>query len=238
MGPLAEAARLGGTLFPVAVPVVVDGALWGTMSVGSRGPEPPPDLEGRLGELTDLLATAIANAESRAELAASEARARQLAEEQAALRRVATLVAQGASPDELFSAVAKEVAAVIDVPVVGIQRYEADRTFTIGGNAGATSLWIGTRWPVEDEEISGMTLATGRPMRQDDFTGIPDPIGDPVRDALRISFQEMRSVVGVPIVVEGGIWGFMSAAAEPGGSPIPAGTEERLPRVTHIRSPP
>src|SRR5262249_29174057 len=74
-GPLAEAARLGGTRFPVAVPVVVEGALWGAVSVGSRGPEPPPaGLEDRLTKFTELLATAIANAESRADLAASEAR--------------------------------------------------------------------------------------------------------------------------------------------------------------------
>jgi hypothetical protein len=63
-GPLAEAARRGDTLFPVAVPVVVDGGLWGAMSVGSRGPQPPPDLEGRLAKFTELLAAAIANAES------------------------------------------------------------------------------------------------------------------------------------------------------------------------------
>src|SRR5262249_34466766 len=132
-GPLAEAARRGGTLFPVAVPVVVDGAVWGAMSVGSRGPEPPSDLEGRLAKFTELLATAIANAESRADLAASEARARELAEEQAALRRVATLIAQGVSPDELFSAVAGEVAGVIEIPVVAINRYEADGTMTILG---------------------------------------------------------------------------------------------------------
>src|SRR5262249_24511149 len=64
-GPLAEAARLGGPLFPVAVPVIVDGALCGAMSAGSRGPEPPlPDLKARLPEFTELLVTAIANAES------------------------------------------------------------------------------------------------------------------------------------------------------------------------------
>jgi signal transduction histidine kinase len=235
LGPLAEAARRGGTLFPVAVPVVVDGALWGAMSVGSRGPQPPPpDLEVRLAKFTELLATAVANAESRADLAASEARARELASEQASLRRVATLVAQGASPDELFSAVAREAAAVIDIPVVSIQRYEADGTFTILGNAGATSLWIGTRWPVQDERLEGMILATGRPSRWDDFNVLPGPLGDPVREALRDSWQEVRSLVGVPIIVEGSIWGFMSAAAEPGGTLIPAGTGERLARFTEL----
>jgi PAS domain S-box-containing protein len=235
VGPLAEAARSGGTLFPVAVPVVVDGALWGAMSVGSRGPQPPPpDLEGRLTKFTELLATAVANAESRADLAASEARARELANEQAALRRVATLVAQGSSPDELFSAVAREAAAVVDIPVVSVQRYEADGTLTILGNTGATSDWIGTRWPVKDDALAGMILATGRPSRWDDFTVLEGPLGDPVREALRDSWQEVRSVVGVPILVEGKIWGFMSAAAEPGGTLIPAGTEERLARFTEL----
>jgi signal transduction histidine kinase len=57
------------------VPVVVEGALWGAMSAGSYGPEPPPaDLEGRLAKFTELLGTAIANAESRAEVDASRAR--------------------------------------------------------------------------------------------------------------------------------------------------------------------
>lgn len=234
VGPLAEAARSGGTRFPVAVPVVVDGALWGAMSVGSRGPQPPPpDLEGRLAKFTELLATAVANAESRADLAASEARARELAGEQAALRRVATLVAQGASPDELFSAVAKEVAGVIDAPVVGINRYEADGTYTILANAGESSRWIGTRWPVADKGLTGMILATGRPSRQDDFIGIRGTRGDPVPDALTQSWQETRSVVGVPIIVEGGMWGIMSAAAEP-GKLVPAGTEERLARFTEL----
>jgi hypothetical protein len=77
LGPLAEAARLGGTLFPVAVSVIVDGALCGAISVDSRWPEPPlPDLEARLAKLTELVATAIANAGSRADLAASRQRSK------------------------------------------------------------------------------------------------------------------------------------------------------------------
>ena len=111
-GSLAQAARRGGVRYPVAVPVVVEGALWGAMSAGSYGPAPPPrDLEGRLEKFTELLATAISNADSRAELAASEARAHELANEQAALRRVATLVARGAPPTNVFATVAEEVAA-------------------------------------------------------------------------------------------------------------------------------
>jgi GAF domain-containing protein len=234
-GPLAQAARRGGVRYPVAVPVVVEGALWGAMSAGSYGPVPPlADLEGRLAEFTELLGTAIANAENRADLEASEARARELANEQAALRRVATLVAQGASPDELFSAVAKEVAGVIDAPVVGINRYEADGTYTIVGNAGESSRWIGTRWPVGTRDLTGMILATGRPSRQDDFIGIRGTtLAASAGDAPTESWREPRSMVGVPIIVEGSIWGVMSAVAAP-GTLVPAGTEERLARFTEL----
>jgi signal transduction histidine kinase len=191
---------------------------------------PPADLEGRLAKFTELVATAIANAESRAELAASEARARELANEQAALRRVATLVAQGASPDELFSAVAREVAGIIDIPVVGVDRYEADGTFTILGLAGETNFSVfsvGSRWPVEEEGIAGMILATCGPARNDDYSTMPGPLGEAVRE------DRIISTVGVPIVVDGSIWGFMFTAAKP-GRPIPNDTEERLARFTEL----
>jgi signal transduction histidine kinase len=233
-GPISEAARAEGARYGVGVPVVVDGSLWGAVSVASPGPEPPPmEVERRLAEFTDLLAIAIANAEGRAELAASEARARELANEQAALRRVATLVAQGASPDELFSAVAKEVAGVIDAPVVGINRYEADGTYTIVGNAGESRLWIGTRWPVGTRDLTGMILATGSPSRQDDFIGIQGTLAASAGDAPTESWREPRSMVGVPIIVEGSIWGVMSAVAAP-GMLVPTGTEERLARFTEL----
>ena len=69
------------------------------MIAATRGDEPmPPTTESRIGKFTELVATAISNASAHAEV-------RALADEQAALRRVATLVAKGASSDELFAAV-------------------------------------------------------------------------------------------------------------------------------------
>ncbi len=59
----------------------------------------PPETETRIAQFADLVATAIANAEARTEV-------ERLVEEQAALRRVATLVAEGASPSAVFDAVA------------------------------------------------------------------------------------------------------------------------------------
>ncbi len=189
--------------------------------------QPPANAEKRVEKFTELVATAIANTESRAELAASEARARALAGEQAALRRVAILVAKGASSDELFAAVTREAADVLDVPVVALQRYEPDRMFTMVAIAGETTFTVGSRWPVEDEGLAGMILATGRPARKQEYTTMPGPLGAALRAG------GMVSAVGVPIVVEGSIWGFMTAGARP-GKPTPDGTEERLARFTDL----
>jgi hypothetical protein len=89
-GDLADVARRRGIRPAVGVPIVVAGRLWGVMAVSSKEHDPlPQGTEARLADFTELVATAIANAESREAL-------EQLADEQAALRRVATLVARRA----------------------------------------------------------------------------------------------------------------------------------------------
>ena len=73
-GPVAAAARRLGIVSSVGSPVVVEGRLWGAMNVASTDELLPFGTEGRLEKFTQLLATAIANAESRSELAASRRR--------------------------------------------------------------------------------------------------------------------------------------------------------------------
>ncbi len=227
-GSIAEVLRRDNVNATVGAPIVVDGALWGMIGASWRGDDQPPaNAETRVEKFTELVATAIANTQSRAELAASEARARALAEEQAALRRVATLVATGTSSNELFAAVTREATEVLDVPVVALQRYEPDRMFTMVSIAGETNFTVGSRWPVEDEGLAGKILATGHPARNQDYTTMPGPLGAALRDGGLIS------AVGVPIVVEGSIWGFMTAGARP-GKPTPEGTEQRLARFTDL----
>ena len=120
-GPIAAAARAAGGRSAVGVPVVVDGALWGVVTVGTRGTEPlPADVEGRLAKFTELLATAIAKSQAHEQLA-------QLADEQAALRRVATLVAEGATPRRVFDGVRREVARMFNAPLSGLLRYDSQR---------------------------------------------------------------------------------------------------------------
>ena len=101
-GPTGDIARRAGVRSSVASPIVVEGRRWGAMVVLSRTEPLPPGTEGRMADFTELVAVAVANAEARAQL-------RRIAEEQSALRRVATLVAQAGSPSLVFEAVTREV---------------------------------------------------------------------------------------------------------------------------------
>ena len=130
VGPAAEYARSIGFRAAVGVPVLAGGRLWGAMAVGSSRPEPlPADTEMRIGAFTELVATAIANTAARAEL-------EQVAAEQAALGRVATLVAETVPPGDVFTAVAAEVAGLFDIPLVGLFRYEREGLATVIAGAG------------------------------------------------------------------------------------------------------
>jgi GAF domain-containing protein len=105
--PLAEVALQLGVRSTVGCPITVEGRLWGLIGVSSARPEPlPADTEARLADFAELVATAIAKTQAREEL-------RTLADEQAALRRVATLVAEAAPPPAVFAAVAEEVGRLL-----------------------------------------------------------------------------------------------------------------------------
>jgi GAF domain-containing protein len=217
---VAAAARRVGLVSTVASPIVVEGRRWGAIVVGSVDKLLPPDTEERLEGFTELLATAVANSDARGQL-------RRLLDEQSALRRVATLVARGAGGDELFAAVAQEIASVIGIAVVGVHQYEADGTFTMRGIAGETKFTAGSRYPIEDEGIAARILATGRPARKDNYSTLPGPLGAALRD------DQLVSTVGVPIVVDDAIWGFIVGGGRLGVS-IPPGIEERFARFTDL----
>jgi GAF domain-containing protein len=107
-GQIQAGVRKTGIRGGAGAPIFVAGELWGVMAAGPAEGEPVPvGLEGVLAGFTELAATAIASTESRAALT-------RLADEQAALRRVATLVAQGEAPEEVFAAVGDELAALVD----------------------------------------------------------------------------------------------------------------------------
>src|SRR5689334_2587394 len=221
-GLVAENVRSIGVRSAVGGPVLVGGRLWGVMTVGSSGQEPlPAGTEMRLGAFTELMATATANSDARAEI-------ERLAGEQAALRRVATLVARGAETEEVFTAVAREVAEVMHLPVAAVQRYEDDDTTTV------TAAWSdrahpfqpGTRWPYHASGLGGRVRQTGRTGRVKDYSHR--------RGAFAAQARELglQSIAGAPIIVDRAVWGLVTVASTDG--PLPDQTEDRLAEFTEL----
>jgi signal transduction histidine kinase len=221
-GEAGEIARRFGWRSSIAAPIVVENRLWGVMLVATQRLEPfPTGAEERLAAFTDLVASAVSNTESRHAV-------ERVAAEQAALRRVATLVAQGASPQDLFDAVAEEIGRLLPAANVSMGRYESDDTITsmASWSSDGPVFTPGVRWPIKGTNVAWIVLQTGRPARIDDFSVATDPIGIAVRDA------GYKSAIGSPIVVEGHLWGAISAASTEG--PMPPGGESRLASFTDL----
>ena len=222
-GSIANLARNVGIRSGAGSPIVVEGRLWGALVALSRQADPlPVETESRIGEFTQLVATAISNTEARAQL-------RRLAEEQAALRRVATLVARGALPTAVFDAVAAEAHRVLDADRTALMRYEPDATATLMARHGALDIQtrVGTRLTFEGENIISAVLRTGHSTwfePQENSTG-----------SIAALTREMgvRASVGAPIVVEGRLWGVLGASWTR-EEPPPADTEERLAQFAEL----
>jgi signal transduction histidine kinase len=214
-GTIAEAVREAGVSSGAGVPIVVDGELWGVMATGATAQETlPDDIEDRLTQFTELIAAAIANSQAREDL-------HRLADEQAALRRVATLVAQGAPPAEVFSAVAREIGELSDAQMVLMSRSEPGGDAIVIGASGDHPLTVGARWTLDGPSISRSVLETGRPVRSEDAPEGPGTIADVARQL------GVHSRVGVPIVVDGRLWGVIAVGAADRRQ-LPARIETRL----------
>ncbi|WP_162606234.1 GAF domain-containing protein [Jiangella asiatica] len=222
-GSVATEARTLGIRVSIGCPVVVGGELWGVIAVSSRSPKSfPPDTETRVARFTELVATAITNAESRAEL-------RRIADEQAALRRVATLAARGGDPSPVFAAVADEVMSLFGADCTSILRFEDDGTATYLAARGWRDPGLrrpGTRRPSDQPATIEAVRRTRRPARLS-YAGLAD---DDLPPSLR--GEGIRSGVAGPILVEGRLWGIIGVASR--GAPIAADTEERMIAFTEI----
>jgi len=213
-----------GSRSTVRIPIAVAGRTWGAMIVSSTEAEPlPADTEARLTDFCELLATAIANTEAQAEMA-------RLTEEQAALRRVATLVAQGIPLEQLCAAVIKEVGGLFGADAAGMIRYEADGTVTPVAAWSAVGEHPPTaeRWPLVKGDPAWLVAQTRSPRRIDDWDGVPGPLGAYIRDVVGA-----RSSVGSPILVEGHLWGALSIHST-GMRPLLPETESRLGSFTEL----
>jgi signal transduction histidine kinase len=224
-GKLGEAASRAGVTTAVGAPIVVAGEVWGlvTAATDQRGPL-PQDAESRLSQFTALVATAISNSQAREDLG-------QLAAEQAALQRVATLVARGATPAEVFSAVAEEVAQVTHLPIVTVGRYDDDGDGTVMTIIGGWTdrphpFHVGTRWPLYRPSLTEPVRRTDCPRGLEDAPDLPRTLVAGLRES------GLRSVAGARIMVDGGVWGIMGTASQ--DAPLPSHIQDRLADFTAL----
>jgi signal transduction histidine kinase len=189
-----------------------------TVRMPETGPGEVGSLERSFNRMTDSLET------SRDEL-------RRVAEEQAALRRVATLVARAISPPSVFGAVASETGRLLGADSTVVVQFEPDGTVSVAGawdKPGTRRLAppLGSRWPAEEGTVAGRVRRTGQPAR---VSGYDE--GGPASAWARE--HGIRSSAGSPIVVEGQLWGAIIASSAT-AVPHPEDTEKRLLAFTEL----
>ena len=150
-----------------------------------------------------------------------------LARQQAALRRVATSVARGASPSEVFSAVADEMWRCLDTGNASVNRFEDGEVVVLAVSHLDPGIEqqpiVGERHTLEGDNIATRVLRTGHAARIDgsELQKAPGSI------ATRLREMGLRSTVAVPIIVDGRVWG-MAAVGSSAPEPLPPDTEARI----------
>src|SRR4051812_5845123 len=223
-GPIGAVAQDWQIRSSLGVPIIVEGRIWGAMIVAfTSAAAIVADAESRLAGFTELVATAVANAQARVEL-------RQFAEEQEALRRVAMVVARGAVPEEVFAAVAAEEGRLLGSDLTVMFRYDPDQTATALGAWSRTDRPIpfpaGTRERLGGRNVISLVHETGRPSRIDDADARERP-------AEVTSDGGIRSAIGAPITIDGRLWGAISVEFTP-DEPPPPDAETRLAAFTGL----
>jgi signal transduction histidine kinase len=140
---------------------------------------------------------------------AADAHLAEVEAEQAALRRIATLLATSVPPNEVFDAVVGEVRLLMRVDGAVLGRFEADKTVTVlalSAEAGAqVAQPVDMKLSTEGHNVGGLVLRTGRPARMDDYSKATG--GDQVR---RFREAGVLAAVGAPIELRDRVWGLLS----------------------------
>ena len=158
------------------------------------------------------------------DLEAKLAEVARLAQEQTALRRVATLVAAEAGQEAVFDAVSQQCARVLGAEAAAVFRFEPDGTATVVGRydrQGIAAFQLGAAVPLNPYSAIGRVHATGEPARIDDYSGVPGEVAELMKRA------GLHATVAAPISVAGGLWGAV-AVTTPRDEPFPPESEARL----------
>jgi signal transduction histidine kinase len=229
---LWAALRLGPRGAATAIVVVCSITVWNTAQ--EEGPFVRDSITDSLlatqlfiatAALTSLLLAAVTAERTHAAraLTHSEAAQRELADEQAALRRVATLVAAESPPSAVFQRVTEEVGRLLGLPGASVVQYHGGRTATVVGGwseDGRLLLPVGTSLDIEGDSVVARVVRTGAAQRVR-----YDDAGGSLAETMRSSGY--RAAVAAPVNVAGGLWGALVAATK-SDDPPPDGLERRL----------
>jgi len=210
------------------VTTLVSAAVYLEVHLAGNGllPDNPRDLVALAVFVPIALLANVLGAQARLRAAEARRAARQvseLARRQAALRRVATLVARGVSPSEIFAAVADEVANALEVGNATLFRYlDVDFGEIVAAyDEGAKKMPVGAQLTLEGNNVAALVQRTGATARMDSHEGAAGST------AAMIRHLGFRSGVGAPIIVDGRLWG-AAIVGFTRPEPPPPDTEERL----------
>ncbi|BCI53532.1 hypothetical protein NIIDNTM18_28100 [Mycolicibacterium litorale] len=188
----------------------------------------PADARRRVRRILPSLEALLVSTRDRqqinAALAATHAEVSALADQQAALRRVATLVARGAEPAEVYPAAVTELAAGLGVEHVTLVAYDGDTDCVVlaaRDSRDTATLSPGERLSLDGDSLTRRIRMTGRPARIDDYAGLGGPI------PARLHGLRVRSGVGAPVIVDGRLRGAVLVGSVT-ADPLPAECEAKV----------
>jgi PAS domain S-box-containing protein len=198
------ARRADGTEFPAE------------LTVTRAGPPDAPSFTGFVRDITD-------RQRAQQDLEAARVHLKSIADEQAALRHIAMLVARGSPPLAVFDAVCEETGRLIGATNVNLAHFTPDGfNLTMSGwSLRQNHVPTGTRLPLEGDTINVIIQRTRAPARVDSYVGVEGDLASLLR---RLG---IRSEVGAPVVVEGTVWGALIAGSDK-AEPLPDGSERRV----------
>src|SRR3954452_10301453 len=230
---LWAALRFGPRGAATAILVVCSIAVWNTAQ--NDGPFVRESLTDSLlstqlfiatAALTSLLLAAGTAERTRAARAlfSTEEAQRELADEQAALRRVATLVAAEAAPSRVFEQVTEEVGRLLGLPGASVMQFDGPHLARVVGGwseDGRLAFPVGATLELDGDAVVGKGLRSGEPQRVERYK---DAAGTVAVTARGFGY---RAAVAAPVSVGGRLWGVL-AGATASDDPLPAGLEQRL----------
>ncbi len=149
--------------------------------------------------------------------------------EEAALSRIATLVASGSAPEDVFAAVAREVGTMLRARTAAVSRFDPGKNegLIVGGWTSTGESLTGARFTLDGVTASAAVYRSGRP---EQTLGSYESETDPIAPLM----SQLGSPAGIaaPIVVAGELWGALGSAF--GHAHVPEGAGQRLERFARL----